>query len=308
MIATARTDRLVIAPSQRRRTVLSVIRSAQQDLVLSIFRCDDPWVLDALIEAVNRGVRVRVLMTGRAKGSARDLDEAHAHLLRHGVAVRRFHDDVKYHAKYVVADDRSALVASLNFTEKCFDRTSDFIVVTREHGLVDAVRQLFESDWDARCVRPTPALSERLIVGPDQRPRERLTAMIQSATRRIRLLDAKLTDPRMLSLLDARRAAGIDVEVSDDRRVGPWEAHGKLLMIDDGADAVAVVGSLALSPASLDVRRELAIVVRDDVVVRQLEQHWQSLAERRVRDASRSSHSTWQTWTPASSPEQEAWA
>lgn len=308
MSAIERTDRLVIAPSQRRRTVLSVIRSAQQALVLSIFRCDDPLVLDALIEATNRGVQVRVLMTGRAKGSARDLDAAHAHLLRHGVAVRRFHDEVKYHAKYVVADDHRALVASLNFTEQCFDRTSDFIVVTRDIRAVDTLRQLFESDWAARFVRPTVAQSECLIVGPDHRPRERLTALIQSATRRIRLLDAKLTDPRMLALLEARRAAGIDVDVRGRWGIGPWEAHGKLLLIDEGADAVAIVGSLALSPASLDVRRELAIVVRDSVAIRQLEQHWQSLADRPSRTVAHSTHQFWQTGTPVSSPEQEGCA
>jgi len=304
VITAERTDRLVVAPSQRRRTVLSFIRSAQHDLVLSIFRCDDRLVLDALIEAANRGAWVRVLMTGRAKGSARHLDEAHVHLLRHGVAVRRFHDEVKYHAKYVVADDHTALVSSLNLTEKCFDRTADFIVVTRETDVVGALRQLFETDWAARCVRPSPELSDRLIVGPDGRPRERFAALIRSATSRIRVLDAKLTDPCILSLLEARRAAGIDVEVREGERVGPWEAHGKLLLIDGGANAVAVVGSLALSPIALDVRRELAIVVRDAVAIRQLEQHWQSLTER----SSRLSHSSWQTWTPASSPEQEAWA
>jgi phosphatidylserine/phosphatidylglycerophosphate/cardiolipin synthase-like enzyme len=305
VIAIERSDRLVIAPSQRRRTVLGVIRSAQQDLVLSIFRCDDQLVLDALIEAVSRGVRVRVLMTGRAKGSARDLDEAHAQLLRHGVAVRRFQDDVKYHAKFVVADDHRALVTSSNFTEKCFARTSDFVVVTRDTATVDALRQMFESDWAARCVRPSTAMCERLIVGPDQRPRERMAELIGSATRRIRLLDAKLTDPRILALLDARRAADIEVDVLDNRRVGPWESHGKLLLIDEGPHAVAVIGSLALSPASLDVRRELAVVIRDGVAIRQIEQHWQSLTE---RPATQRSPSSWQTGTPVFSPDQEVWA
>lgn len=305
MILTERSDRLVIAPSQRRRTVLRVIRAARQELILSIFRCDDRPVLDALVDAASRGVCVRVLMTGRAKGSARDLDEAHAYLLPRGVAVRRFQDDVKYHAKYAVADDRTALVTSLNFTEKCFDRTSDFIVVTNERSVVDELRQLFESDWESRYVRPTVGVSDRLIVGPDRRPRERLGSLLKSATRRIRLLDAKLTDPQMRSLLDAQRAAGIDVDVRESRRVGPWESHGKLLLIDDGEDAVAIVGSLALSPVSLDVRRELAIVVHDRAAIRQLEQHWQSLAD---RSATVSTRSSWQTWTPTSSPEQEAWA
>lgn len=305
MSTTEQTDCLVIAPSQRRRTVLNVIRSAERNLALSIFRCDDRRVLDALIEAATRSVQVRVLMTGRARGSAHDLDEAHGYLLRHGVAVRRFQDHVKYHAKYVLADDHTALLASLNFTEKCFDRTSDFIVVTRERGPVDALRQLFESDWAARCVRQTDLASDRLIIGPDQRPRERFAALLQSATRRIRLLDTKLSDPQMRSLLDARRAAGIDVELRESRRVGPWESHGKLLLIDDGQDAVAVVGSLALSSVSLDIRRELAVVVKDSVAIRQLEQHWQSLVDPTPK---RPLSSSWQTWTTSFTREQEVWA
>ena len=32
---------------------------------------------------------------------------------------------VKYHAKYLVADDGPAVVASLNLTRKCFERTCD---------------------------------------------------------------------------------------------------------------------------------------------------------------------------------------
>lgn len=305
MINVDRTERLVIAPVQRRRTVVSVIRGAQQDLVLSIFRCDDRLVLDALIEAANRGVRVRVLMTGRAKGSARELDEAHAYLLRHGVAVRRFHDEVKYHAKFVVADASTALVASLNFTEKCFDRTADFILVTREPEAVCALRELFESDWAARCVRPTSFRSDRLIVGPDRQPRERLSALLRSATRRIRVLDTKLTDPAVLSLLEARRSDGIHVDVCESRRLGAWDAHGRMIVIDEGQRAVAVIGSLALSPASLDVRRELAIVVRDAVAIRQLEQFWETLSERPLKRPTRPSRSPWQTWTAEPSREHE---
>jgi len=36
------------------------------------------------------------------------------------------------------------------------------------------------------------------------------------------------------------------------------KSHGKIMLIDD---AVAVVGSLALAPLSLDFRREVAILV-----------------------------------------------
>ena len=41
--------------------------------------------------------------------------------------------------------------------------------------------------------------------------------------------------------------------------------HAKMLLIDDGR---AIVGSINLAPGSFDSRRELAIEVRDDEVVK----------------------------------------
>jgi len=51
-----------------------------------------------------------------------------------GVNLLHAHADpvVKYHAKYLVADEGPALVASLNFTRKCFAKTMDAIVVTHD--------------------------------------------------------------------------------------------------------------------------------------------------------------------------------
>ena len=43
---------------------------------------------------------------------------------------------VKYHAKYLVADDGPAVVASLNFTRKCFRKTCDALVVTHDPAVV----------------------------------------------------------------------------------------------------------------------------------------------------------------------------
>jgi phosphatidylserine/phosphatidylglycerophosphate/cardiolipin synthase-like enzyme len=85
------------------------------------------------------------------------------------------------------------------------------------------------------------------------------------------LIDAKLTDPFTRRLLEARRQAGVTVEIAHSRTLRPLRSHGKLLVIDD---SMAVIGSLALSPASLDRRRELAIVVRHPGLVAMLERFW----------------------------------
>ena len=264
-------DRLVVEPAGRRRAVLGIIRAARRRLVLSIFRCDDTRVLQALAGASARGVAVSAIVTTRARAAARDLDRVCAWLTGHGIEVRRSGMHDKYHAKYLVADERLALVASLNFTAKCFARTCDFLLVTRDPAMVSGLTALFAADWADQPPMLTDAQRERLIVGPDGDPRARVQGLLHDARQRIRLLDTKLTDPAIRRVLDERRDAGVDVEIARRRSLRPLRAHGKLLLIDDRA---ALVGSLALSPASLDRRRELAVVVRDPRLVATLGAFW----------------------------------
>lgn len=267
-------ERVIFATEERRPAVLDVIGAARERLQLSLFRCDDQPVMDALADAVRRGVRVRALLTGRAKGSKKQLKQLHAFLQTLGAEVRRYADlVVRYHAKYVVADDGPALVASLNFTRKCFEDTCDFLVVSRDVELVVALTRLFDADWNAAACEPADLPGDRLIVGPEQ-ARQRFAALLQQATHRIRLIDPKINDSAMLTLLKAREAAGIDVDVRAQDGLGSLVPHGKLLLIDDSA---AVVGSISLSTLALDFRRELAVVVTEKSSLKALDAFWNSL-------------------------------
>jgi cardiolipin synthase len=276
---TGSVERIVIAPEQRRRTIIALIRGARRRLLLSIFRCDDDVVLEALAEAVRRGVHVRAIVTGRARAAASELDFVEHFLAAHGVEVRRQTDGLKYHAKYIVVDD-TALVASFNFTGKCFKRTCDFAFVTTDATVVSGLDELFAADWERRPVVLTTTQAARLIIGPDHRPRERFAELARAARQQIRVIDARLTDPRVLSLLESRRAAGIAVDVKGRDDLGSLAAHGKLLIIDQ---TTAVVGSIGLRSAALDTRRELAVVTHDAAIVRQLEGFWRSLPDPRMR-------------------------
>ena len=271
-------ERLVIAPRLRRRTIVAAIRAARERLVLSIFRCDDRVVLQALAAAAARGVHVRVLMTARARAADHDLAALEAWLDDRGIDVRRYDGGMKYHAKYLVADAQAALVTTLNLTRRCFTRTCDFMLVTGDAAVLSGLIELFEADWQRRPVRFTAAQRERLIVGPNHQPRERLAALVHEARARVRILDAKLADPRIVALLDDREAAGIAVEHARRRDVRPLRRHGKLLIIDNH---VAVIGSLALSAHALDRRRELAVVTRDPRLVAELDAFWRTHVARR---------------------------
>lgn len=258
---------VILSPVERRDTLLHVIRGARHRLTFSLFRCDDHKVLNELAEARDRGVRVEALVTPTAKGWDKRLKDLR-HLLHDlGAEVHRYvGGSAKYHAKYMVADDSTAVVASLNFTQKCFSETCDFLLVSHDPKLISSLRRLFEADCQPLGTPFPRNLSERLIVGPEQ-ARRRIEGMIQQAKRSIRIVDHRVADPDMLALLRAKRKCGVNVQVLDDREIGGLRAHGKMMLIDD---TVAVLGSLSLSPPSLNNRREVAVVVRRPEVVERL--------------------------------------
>jgi cardiolipin synthase len=251
-------DRLVVALEERRAALIDVIRRARREITLSLFRCNDEEIFDELAAATMRGVAVDVLVTSRSKGGPRRRQRLWDGLERTGASVHAYSDPVvKYHAKYLLADEGPAVVASLNFTKKCFRKTCDAIVVTHDPAVVSGLRRLMAADRDRQ---PIPAdLSPRLIVGPE-RARRQFTSVIEQARTSIRLIDAKLSDPELIALLRAKRAAGVNVEIFSANRVAGLKSHGKIMVIDG---RLLVVGSMALSAMSLDFRREVSIVVEE---------------------------------------------
>jgi len=267
-------ERIVLRPDERLDAVLDVIRAARKRLILSLFRCNEARVLEELAEALRRGARVEVLLTPRAKRWKQRLQEIWSQLEVMGAKVHRYADPVvKYHAKYIVADDEVALVGSLNFTRKCFRKTCDFIQITRDPQVIAGLQRIFEQDSGAE---PLPAdLSERLIVGPEK-ARGQLTGLLEGAARSIEIVDTKVTDPELVDLLRRRKADGIQVDVIARKKVVGLRSHGKLLLIDG---RLAVIGSMALSALSLEFRRELALVIDDPRCIEQLNTLYHAIAE-----------------------------
>ena len=265
-------DRVITAVDKRRPALVDVIRGAQREITLSLFRCNDIAIILELARATSRGVAVDVLVTSRAKGGHKKLKKLWDTLEETGATVRPYTDAVvKYHAKYLVADDGPAVVGSMNFTRKCFEQTCDALVVTYDQLVVSGLRQLMAADRDGR--RLPDDLSGRLIIGPEL-ARRQFTALIEEARSSIRLIDPKLSDPDLVTLLNQRRAAGLTVEVFGSKRLGDLISHGKIMLIDE---SVAVVGSLALAAMSLDFRREVAIVVDDPPAVADIAQLFRTI-------------------------------
>ena len=269
------TERLVLDPAERKAALLSVIGAARRRLVLSLFRCDDFTTLDALAAALERGCEVEAILTKRAKGGKKRLKKLWGALEEMGAVVTRYADPVvKYHAKYLVADNTTAIITTLNPTRKCFTRTWDAVLVTQDPTVVKGLLTLFRADSAGRQLPQRRPITRRLIVGPE-RSRSEIRAMIAGAKSSIRILDHKLSDPDLVALLRERREEGITVTVLGKQPIRGFEPHGKMMIIDE---ARAVLGSTALSTLSLDFRREVSIVIHDPGLVKQLNMSYQQLS------------------------------
>jgi cardiolipin synthase A/B len=274
------TDLLVLDAARRRDAVVGAIQTARRRLRITLFRCNDLDVLEAIAGARGRGVTVEALVTPQAAGAANALGFLVSYLARLGVVIhRRCLPLDKYHAKYLVVDDAIAIVGSANFTRKCFARTSDFMVVTADPSVVTGLGTLFDADREgvtprlaaavairASATSNPPAVGSRLVVAPGP-ARAQLTALLQSARRRIRIIDRRMSDPQMRALVDASTARGVEVRRIESRRIDGQPSHGTLLIVDD---RIALIGSLALSPTSLDRRREVSILLEEPAAVADL--------------------------------------
>ena len=270
-------EKLVLDPAERKAALLGVIAGARRRLVLSLFRCDDFSVLDALAAALERGCEVEAILTKRAKGGKKRLKKLWGALEEMGAVVTRYGDPVvKYHAKYLVADESTAIITTLNPTRKCFSRTWDAVLVTQDESVVGGLLTLFRADAAGTPLPSRRPISRRLIVGPE-RSRAEIRDLIGSARHSIRILDHKLSDPDLVGLLRDRRSEGITVSVIGRHPMGALQPHGKMMIIDEQQ---AILGSTALSTLSLDFRREVSVIIHQPALVKQLNMAYQLLSAR----------------------------
>jgi cardiolipin synthase A/B len=265
--------KLIVQPEDGLAPLLTAIGQARKSVEMMIFRFDRPELEGALAAAVARGVAVRTLIAHTNSEGERALRKLELRLLAAGALVARTADDlVRYHAKYIVIDRERLLLLGFNYTTLDL-RSRSFGLDLRTRKVVQEVGRLFDADVARQPW--APALDE-VVVSP-LNARDRLAAFIQSARSQLLVYDPKLSDPRMIRLLNERLRAGVDVRaighVSKAGQTLPSVRYaGKRLhvraMIADGERAF--VGSQSLRKLELDRRRELGLVVRERAIVAQL--------------------------------------
>ncbi len=124
--------RFGLSPDNTQELLLSVINSAKKELIVNIYEFSSPVISKALVDQIKKGITLEILIEGqpfggkvspggldtlRALRTAMDQSSASNRLFvmtnANTASTRRFAFD---HAKYVIADGSTLLIASENFT------------------------------------------------------------------------------------------------------------------------------------------------------------------------------------------------
>jgi cardiolipin synthase A/B len=144
-------DRVLVAATlpgiDVRPLVMQLVSSARTSLDLELFVLTDTGVVHAVEAAASRGVAVRVLLDPGQRPS----DVAAASLSDAGVDVRHYRGSgEKLHAKLGVADGRTAVFGSANWTSGGFQRNHEVDVeIVGSPAVASQLTRMVDADWTA---------------------------------------------------------------------------------------------------------------------------------------------------------------
>ncbi len=208
-------------PESGRDRIVQLLSTAKTSIDLSIYQLQDRPVVDALVAAAGRHVKVRVMLEPRTVGAA-NFDAVSATLKAGGVTVKTtpkaFDSSHNVdHAKFCLIDDKELLFGTGNMVRSglggvdvtTFDNRDFWIEDARPTALKEA-RGLFDADFAETST--AHMTFDALVVTPDN-ANSKIGALIDSAKHRLFVANQSLSDAGLQGKILAAKKRGVDVRV-----------------------------------------------------------------------------------------------
>ena len=143
-----------ISPDCSLDLLINELLTARRCVIISSYTFGNPWIEDALIRLVERGVNVSVLIEGNPVAEKGD-ESSIIKLKEKGITIyemkkqggyRRYRF---YHAKYCIIDNRSLIIGSANFDQNGYPKgkgNREWLVIVRNSSVARFFYRLFKMD------------------------------------------------------------------------------------------------------------------------------------------------------------------
>lgn len=135
----------VFSPGQSAPELLRLIGSAQNRLDVVLYQFSYTPLSDALCEAVDRRVPVRLLLDPQIDSNVFTAEK----LAACGVSVRwSSRQYSSTHAKFMAVDGKTVFVGSTNWSRHAMDLNREAAVTIENPEVANSFESVFESDWN----------------------------------------------------------------------------------------------------------------------------------------------------------------
>ena len=140
---------LIWCPNNGRQRIADFIDGARKTLWLQNERYQDMVIIERLVRAANRGVRVRIMSRALHKLKRKKLFEGVSGLrIVHDVGAKvRALKHLKLHGKIMIADNERAIVGSINLSPGSFDDRRELAIETTSEHVVKRLVETAHHDW-----------------------------------------------------------------------------------------------------------------------------------------------------------------
>ena len=294
---------LIVQPDDGITPILLTLEKAKHSLDIKMFQFTDPILIEAVIAAHKRGVKVRVMLNPSRFTGEHDNDEAFELFKNAKVNVKE--TNPKYpitHEKSMVVDGKQAFIMSLNWAPKYFGLTRDYGLVTNDPEEVSEVAGCFEADWNRDDFIPPQNSNLVWSVG---RARQYMIDYIYGAESSLYIQHEKYVDtPVIEALVHAKIKKGVKVHAMalpvhslrdfyilegvaglrlladlgiNVHKLQGTHLHAKLILADKKR---ALLSSFNIYPKCFNERRELGIHFDDKPLIKRLvnifEKDWEN--------------------------------
>lgn len=133
--------RLVVTPNNAKMRLVELVNSAKSTLDVELLYLSETNIRNAIGEAKQRGVTVRVILEDPTDSSVQ-------YLTGLGIPVRFPPSSIFLHSKLLIADG-VAFVGSVNMSQTAMTKNREVGVFVTEQAAQQVIEQAFESDWTA---------------------------------------------------------------------------------------------------------------------------------------------------------------
>ncbi len=277
---------LFVEPEKSDYPITDGIKSAKKTVDLEVYMLSDKYVINSLIDAEKRGVRVRVLLEEnpyKGYGANKSVKDKLSH---YGISVKWANRAYQLtHSKFLVIDGKTGYILTMNLTKSSFTKNREFGIITDAEPEVRDLEKIFQCDWDRKPYSPQ---EDALLVSPEN-SLPKMENLLNSAKNEILIYAEEMEDQDIENILIKKAKSGLKVNVIlaspeyiknngdsgkylsqnyvNVRYLDSPFVHAKVAVVDR---TVAYIGSINFSKPSFENNREVGVLVSDKNVIKQI--------------------------------------